>query len=52
MLVRNCIYCMVNVCMSEDLSDFRFEDVLIRIGVVGEYIEENLKFLLKGKGKM
>lgn len=37
--------------MSEELIDFRFEDFLIRIGVVGENIEENWKFLLKGKGK-
>lgn len=50
-MIRKCICCLVNVCMSEKLIDFRFEDVLIRIGVVGENIEENLKFLLKGKGK-
>lgn len=38
--------------MSEDFSDFRFEDVLIKIEVVGYYIEENLNLLLKGKGKI
>lgn len=50
-LARNYTHRMVNVCTSEDLSDFRSEDVLIRIGVVGEYTEENLKLLSKGKGK-
>lgn len=50
-LARNCTHRMVNVCTSEDLSDFRSEDVLIRIGVVGEYTEENLKLLSKGKVK-
>lgn len=50
-LARNCAHRLVNVCTCEDLSDFRSEDVLIRIRVVGDYTEENLKLLAKGKGK-
>nr|XP_034318945.1 uncharacterized protein LOC117687017 [Crassostrea gigas] len=50
-LARNCTLRLVNVCTSEDLSDFRSEDVLIRIEVVGDYTEENLKLLSKGKAK-
>lgn len=50
-LTRNLTYRLVNVCTSEDLSDFRSEDVLIKIEVVGHYTEENLNLLSKGKGK-
>lgn len=48
-LTRNLTYRLVNVCTSEDLSDFRSEDVLIKIEVVGHYTEENLNLLSKGK---
>lgn len=50
-MTRKCTRRLVNVCTSEKLIDFRSEDVLIRIGVVGENTEENLKLLSKGKGK-
>lgn len=50
-MTRKCTRRLVNVCTSEELVDFRYEDVLIRIGVVGENTEENLKLLSKGKVK-
>lgn len=50
-MTRKCTRRLVNVCTSEKLIDDRSEDVLIRIGVVGENTEENLKLLSKGKGK-
>lgn len=50
-MTRKCTHRLVNVCTSEELSDFRSVDILIRIGVVGHYAEENLKLLSKGKGK-
>lgn len=50
-MTRKCTRRLVNVCTSEELIDFRSEDVLIRIGVVGENTEDNLKLLSKGKGK-
>lgn len=50
-LTRNCTHRLVNVCTKEDLKDFMSEDVYIRITVVGDFTEENLKLLSKGKGK-
>lgn len=49
--MRDCYDCIKGLRKINDCMNVMVEDVVIKIGIVGEFIEDKLNLLLKRRGK-
>lgn len=50
--MRDCYDCIECLRKINDCVNFMIEDIVIKIGIVGKFIEDKLCLLLKRKGKV
>lgn len=51
-MVRDCKICVENLLIENDLVNLMFKDVIVKIGIVGDYIEDDVKYILKRLGRI
>lgn len=51
-MVRDCKICVEKLLIENDLVNLMFKDVIVKIGIVGDYIEDDVKYILKRLGRI
>lgn len=51
-MVRDCKICVEKLLIENDFVNLMFKDVIVKIGIVGDYIEDDVKYILKRLGRI